>query len=138
MLVSHVMPKSPKNPSKSNQPTRRDRGVGDQELEDRVGRRPDETPEMVPPGTTVGRPAEDGDDSRELPDDPDADHGTDDRDSVKSPSTAPVTHSELDDEAIEADRATARRSDRMDGRDGVDASDSMMVDPDSVGGRRRS
>lgn len=117
------MPKSPKNPSK------RDRGVGDQELEDRVGRRPDEKPDMVPPGTTVGRPDEDSDDTRIEPEDPETDRG---------PSPAIVSRSELDDEAIEADRATARRSDRMDGRDGVDASDFLPLDPDSLGGRRRS
>lgn len=105
---------------------RRDQGVGDQELEDRVGRRPDEKPDMVPPGQTVGRPSEDEDDTREIPDDPEADHGTD---QVSIPGTK---KSDLDDEAIEADRATARRSDSMDGRDGVDASDTMPIDPDSA------
>ncbi|KAB2901341.1 MAG: hypothetical protein F9K40_08595 [Kofleriaceae bacterium] len=138
------MPKSPKSPSrsghnpnidtteteKSRQPMRRDRGVGDQELEDRVGRRPDEKPDMVPPGTTVGRPDEDGDDTRELPDDPDADHG---RDEVQLGGVG-ARVSELDEEAIEADRATARRSDHVDGRDGVDPSDSVPLDPDSLGG----
>jgi hypothetical protein len=122
LLVFGFMPQSPKQPPK--QPMRRDKGVGDQELEDRVGRRPDEKPDMVPPGQPVGRPEEDDDDKRELPDDPDADHGTD-----------------LHDEALEADRATARRSDRIDARDGVDPSDTMPFDPDSaVGstGRKRS
>jgi hypothetical protein len=123
LLSTDFMPKSPKKSS-----TSRDRGVGDQELEDRVGRRPDEKPEMVPPGTTVGRPDEDGDDTRELPEEPEIDHG---RDEVQLPRTS---HSELDDEAIEADRATARNSDRMDGRDGVDASDTMPVDPDATPG----
>lgn len=45
------------------------------------------------------------------------------------------------DEAIEADRATARRSDRYDARDGIDPSDSLPHDPDSLSGaagRRRS
>lgn len=83
---------------------------------------------MVPPGTTVGRPDEDSDDTRELPEDPETDRG---RDEVSLPRTS---HSELDDEAIEADRANARRSDRMDARDGVDASDTMTVDPDAVPG----
>jgi hypothetical protein len=123
LFTTDFMPKSPKKSS-----TSRDRGVGDKELEDRVGRRPDEKPEMVPPGTTVGRPDEDGDDTRELPDEPEIDHG---RDEVQLPRTS---HSELDDEAIEADRATARNSDRMDGRDGVDASDTMPVDPDATPG----
>ncbi len=109
------MPKSPKKP------IRRDRGFGEQELEDRVGRRPDEKPDMVPPGTTVGRPGEDEDETRERPDDPDEDRGH--------------------EEALEADRATARRSDGADARDGVDPSDSVPQDPDGLGGgakRRRS
>ncbi|HUQ02220.1 MAG TPA: hypothetical protein VM261_06960 [Kofleriaceae bacterium] len=121
------MPKSP-NKSSPGEPTRRDQGVGDKELEDRVGRRPDEKPEMVPPGTTVGRPEEDGNDTRQMPQEPERDHG---RDEVQLPRTS---HSELDDQALEADRANARKSDRMDARDGVDASDTLPVDPDAVPG----
>jgi len=113
LLVHDFMPKSPKKPSRTSRKRDVDHGVGDKELEDRVGRRPDEKPDMVPPGTTVGRPDEDSDDTRELP----------------------------DPDAIEADRATARRSDRTDGRDGVDASDTLPQDPDSFSGgsgRRRA
>jgi hypothetical protein len=107
------MPKSPKRPS---QPARNpspnidvDKGVGDDQLEDRVGRRPDEKPDMVPPGQ--------------------------DRDEIANPGSKP---DQPDEEAIEADRATQRRSDRTDARDGVDASDTIPLDPDSLGGRRRS
>ena len=98
------MPKSPKKPSRTGNNPNIDQGVGDQELEDRVGRRPDEKPEMVPPGTTVDRPA------------------------------SPESSSELDDEAIEADRANARKSDRTDARDGVDPSDTLPQDPDGLPG----
>ena len=38
-------------------------------------------------------------------------------------------------EALAADRATARSSDRTDARDGVDGSDSIGRDPDGVGGK---
>jgi hypothetical protein len=116
------MPKSPKTPSKPTKGTPSetpnvDKGVGDRELEDRVGRRPDEKPDMVPPGQgeepeIVGRPDEDEDDTRDVYD----------RDTI-------------DPEALEADRATARRSDRRDARDGVDPSDTLPMDPDAVGGK---
>lgn len=134
LLVYDFMPKSPKKPSRTSRTSGVDHGVGDKELEDRVGRRPDEKPDMVPPGQTVGRPSEDEDDTRELPEDPDADHG----DEISVPGTK---QSELDEQAIEADRATARRSDRTDARDGVDASDTLPLDPDSLSGgsgRRRA
>lgn len=41
----------------------------------------------------------------------------------------------FDPEALEADRAAARTSDQLDGRDGVDASDALTGDPDAVGGK---
>lgn len=130
LLQYDFMPKSPQNPSKRGSNPNIDKGVGDRELEDRVGRRPDEKPEMVPPGQepeTVSRPDEDDDDTREQPDE------SDDRDEGTSLPGSKV--SELDQEAIEADRATARRSDRRDARDGVDPSDSLPFDPDALGGK---
>lgn len=105
------MPKSPKKPSQPGGSPNIDvdKGVGDDRLEDRVGRRPDEKPDMVPPGQ--------------------------DRDEIANPGS---TQPEVDEEAIEADRATQRQSDRTDARDGVDASDTLPLDPDSLSGSRRS
>lgn len=40
-----------------------------------------------------------------------------------------------DPDALAADRATARTSDRADARDGVDSSDAIGRDPDGVGGK---
>jgi hypothetical protein len=42
-----------------------------------------------------------------------------------------------DDEALIADRAAQRSSDRVDGRDGVDSSDMIGNDPDAAGKPRR-
>ncbi len=101
------------------EPVRRDRGPGveqeherERELEDQVGRTSDE-PDMVPPGQQpVRRGGQPGDIEH------DRGRGT-------------------DDEAMQADRATQRSSDRMDGRDGVDSSDTIGNDPDAGGKPRR-
>jgi len=79
-------------------------------VEDEVGRRDDGPPELVHPGTLIEQPAH-------VP-------GREVR--------------ELDDEALIADRAAQRTSDRRDAADGMDPSDTIAVDPDAVGGKPSS
>lgn len=100
-------------------PQRRDRGPGveqeherERELDDQVGRDRDAEPEMVPPGTQPAR------------------RGGGDIEHDRGSGT--------DDEAMVADRANARTSDRVDGRDGVDNSDMIGNDPDAAGKPRRN
>jgi len=103
-----------------SEPVRRDRGPGveqeherERELEDQVGRTGEE-PEMVPPGQ---QPVKRGG------------QGLGDIEHDRGSGT--------DDEAMIADRAAQRSSDRLDGRDGVDNSDTIGNDPDAGGKPRR-
>ena len=116
-------PKSPKKPLRNpNINTTGDLESPDErELEDRVGRKDGEEPELVPPGTVT----EDLDD---------AVTSRGERDRGPDHVTGREVR-ELDDEALVADRANARTSDRRDARDGVDGSDFLVIDPDSAGGK---
>lgn len=109
-------------------------GPDERELEDRVGRKEGEQPDMVPPGT-VTEDLDDAVTSRgERDDDTEGGRARVTRD--RGPDhVAGREVRELDDEALIADRATARTSDRRDARDGVDGSDFLTVDPDSAGGK---
>jgi hypothetical protein len=131
-------PKSPKKPLRNpNINTTGDLESPDErELEDRVGRKEGEEPELVPPGT-VTEDLDDAVTSRGERGDDDTGEGgrarvTRDRgpDHVAGREVR-----ELDDEALVADRANARTSDRRDARDGVDGSDFLVIDPDSAGGK---
>lgn len=148
------MPKSPKPPKQpmknpnidtttpddggGARPQRRDRGTGEgdreRELEDRVCRRDGEAPEMVPPGTVI---EELGDqDTARGEREPEPQDGRTRMARDRGPDHIPGREvRELDDEALVADRANARSSDRRDARDGVDNSDIVAVDPDAAGGK---
>jgi hypothetical protein len=106
---------NPPKPKKPKQPGNTDVSTSERELEDRVGRRENQGPDLVPPGTVsrdegLGKASETG--GSELQDD-----------------------EALAAEALAADRANARVSDRNDARDGVDNSDTVAIDPDAAGGK---
>lgn len=109
-------PSQPKNPSTSpagpGAPNEREH---ERELEDRVGRRPDQEPDLVPAGTPVKRDLGLG--------------------KAGGSSGSELEDGEPLDEALIADRENARTSDIQDARDGVDNSDTVAIDPDAAGGK---
>jgi|GEM_PF-6390500 len=122
--IDRISPETPEAETGVSQPTRGpdgepafepeidpDRGAERPEIEDDLGR--SDKPEMVPPGQTVDR----------------------NRESEIERGGATSGMIDLDPDALAADRAVARSSDAVDGRDGVDASDQLARDPDSVGGK---
>lgn len=116
------------SPEDPRQPVRRDREAGELEHE-RGGRAPD----LVPPGQVVESEPDVEDEGHESQEEKrDFQGGT----ARLAAERRGKSTEEPDPQAVAADRANARTSDRTDGRDGVDASDQIGRDLETSGNKR--